>query len=231
MAGPARTVDIPTQLPQENRPLSGGDNALAKPHGNEMATRIGQALKERAGQEHQAGDLTAALAHATSEELSPEPGVHRVSVKGATPVFRFDKVFPGGGVEEFDALTRLYSADPLHVAKPLQLNRDEQDMITGYDMEEVPGQTVDAYMESNGGQLDPNLAGQIRTALQTFHRNGLAHGDVNPHNIIINVTPNGERVIKFIDPAGYGKIAPQDLQQYIDFDQQRLAEWLPEKPE
>lgn len=227
----SKSIDAPGHPPQESQPVgfaltkSGTKNIPVMPINEAVVTRIEKALGERADLK-EPGYLMTTLAKAVSERSSQR--VHKVFVKGATPVFRFDRVFPAGGEAEYNALSALYSVDPLHVARPFQLNRDERGLVTGYDMEEVSGGTVYEYMEANGGSLDQDLADQIRLTLKAFHENGLAHGDVNPHNIMVSVTTDGRKVIKFIDPAGYGKIPPDELQQYIDFDRQSLIEWLPD---
>lgn len=139
----------------------------------------------------------------------------------ATTVIRFGKEYPGGGEAEFDALSRLYSVDPVHVAKPINLNRDLEGKVIGFEMERVNGQTVREYLEVNGS-VPPHVVEQVREALRKFHESGLAHGDITMNNVFIGL--NGE--IKIIDPVGYGYIPQEDFQKYADLDMEAISTWV-----
>ena len=157
-------------------------------------------------------------------EKFSSPKEHIYSVADSTTAERFGKEYPGGGLEEFTALSRLFRADPSHVARPLSLIKDKSDQVVGYKAEKVDGKTVDQYMLLHG-RLSRKYVNQITEALHIFHNEGLVHGDVNPHNIIISK----EGIIKFIDPVGYSEIKKEELPQYVEDDWRQLKSWLQEK--
>jgi len=151
-------------------------------------------------------------------ESAPPSGVYRRDASDATSALRFGETYPGGGRAEFEALSRLYAADPEHVARPIDLNTDSDGNVVGYDMEFIEGPNLFEYLQEHGF-LPEGASAQIRDALKVFHASGVVHGDVNPKNIIL--TTNG--TIKFVDPVGFGKINPDDLKRYIDADMEAAS--------
>lgn len=136
--------------------------------------------------------------------------------KDSTTALRFDQGFPGGGIEEFEALSKLYRVAPDNVVRPIELIR-KGDEIIGYKMEYVDGITVGEYIEKHGG-LPADIRDQIISTLQTFHENNLAHGDPNFNNMIVTL----ENKVKFIDPVAYTDFKPE----YAAFDLDRVKEQL-----
>lgn len=117
---------------------------------------------------------------------------------------------------QFESLEKLYKAAPENVAKPIRIIK-EGDKVVGYEMEFVEGMSAREFIEKNGS-LSEELRQKIRTAVDNLHQKGVAHGDLNPGNIMI--TPDGQ--IKFVDPFPYSEFRPEDIQRDLD----RLAGWL-----
>ena len=74
---------------------------------------------------------------------------------------------------------------------------DLEDAPDGYRiiMEYVKGQSLDAYLESKGGQIpEPeavNIFTQVCDALDYAHQQGVIHRDIKPANILINSVDKG----------------------------------------
>lgn len=155
-----------------------------------------------------------------SPEVSQTEKTYRRLVKGATEAKRFGKNYEAGGKAEFDALSRLYAVDPVHVVKPISLIEDPTGRVIGYNMEYVDGITASDYIK-NHGNIPPSITSQIRNTVSKFHDDGLSHGDLNSENIII--TSNG--IVKFFDPVAYGNIPPEEFKKYKDLDLKDLEGW------
>lgn len=158
----------------------------------------------------------------TLRRLSTPRHYDKKTAESTFPI-RFDIKYTAGGIEEFEALSRLYQAAPEYVACPIRVI-EQNGAVIGYRMEYVEGITASDY-EDERGSLPPEIAQKIRRAVEIFQQKGLAHGDINANNVII--TPNGE--IRFIDPVGYGEIPPDDLDKYLAYDRERLEHMLRDK--
>ena len=134
---------------------------------------------------------------------------------GTTP-FRFGRDWTVQ--EEFDALRRLNMIDSKHFARPYYAIKDSSGNIVGYKMEFVEGVTAWDYIERHGSVPD-HIVSKIDSAVRNAHLKGMAHGDLNSHNIIIT---DGGRDFKIIDPVGY-KPFFQDLREAIVYDLDSIA--------
>ena len=56
----------------------------------------------------------------------------------------------------------------------------------GYTLDEVSGETADVHVERAGPGVLPDVLAGVLRALASIHSRGLAHGDVHPHNIIVD---------------------------------------------
>lgn len=134
----------------------------------------------------------------------------------ATKAIRFDQGYPGGGIEEFEALSRLYKVAPENIVKPLELVK-EGDQIIGYKTEPLNGIIASKYVDLYGG-LPQDYKNQIVSVLETLHVNGLAHGDPRLANILI--TPDGK--VKLMVPVAYTDFKPE----YAKFDMDSINRTL-----
>lgn len=89
-------------------------------------------------------------------------------------------------------------------------------------MEHVPAITLDEHRRNHGGRLRPEVAldlvDGILRGLTALHSAGIAHGGVQPHNVL--VTPNGQVVLT---NAGLGRIV-------ADTEHPLPAPWLDYRP-
>ncbi|MDD3976394.1 MAG: hypothetical protein PHN22_04495 [Candidatus ainarchaeum sp.] len=108
-------------------------------------------------------------------------------------------------VDEFDDLKRFNEIDPEHFAKPTRIIYDDFGNPLGYEMDKINGFTLADYIEG-GGTLDDSFYKRIEDSVEKLHKQGYAHGDINPRNIIITQTPEGLD-FKIIDPVGFRKLA------------------------
>ena len=135
--------------------------------------------------------------------------------KGVDPI-RFDEVYDGGGIDEFEALQRLYEATPDNVARPVELRFNNQGDVIGFDAEFIQGESL--LDLGRAGKLDEGVIGKVEEIVSIWQQHGLAHGDIGTKNIILSP----ERGPVFIDPVGYGDNLPAEALLY---DLDSLAEF------
>lgn len=108
-------------------------------------------------------------------------------------------------VDEFEDLKRFNEIDPEHFVKPTKIIYDDYGNPLGYEMERVSGVTLADYIDG-GGVLDDSFYKRIEDSVDKLHKQGFAHGDINPNNIILRETYDGLD-FTIVDPVGFRKIA------------------------
>lgn len=160
------------------------------------------------------------LASPTVVSTTP-PAPEKTFIKyaaGSSRPERFGITYRSGGEEEFNRLKQLYEVAPDNVPRPIRVMWDSEAVVPeSIEMEFISGITAERYIKMNGS-LPEGIKRQIKDAVEKFHKNGLAHGDLNPTNIII--TPDGK--VKFIDPVPYKDFTPE----MVDYDLQTLDGWI-----
>lgn len=124
--------------------------------------------------------------------------------------------YPSGGLEEFEAMQNLYNADPTRVVRPIEPVYEGNSLV-GYRMERAPGEPL-YYYEDRNGYIPAWVHRELKTAVKNFADRGLAHGDLNPMNILINET---DQTIKIIDPL----VDSRDVSLFLKKDQDDLARY------
>ncbi|HOZ36032.1 MAG TPA: hypothetical protein PLK55_03550 [archaeon] len=107
-------------------------------------------------------------------------------------------------VDEFEDLKKFNEIDPEHFAKPTKIVYDDFGNPLGYEMEKIYGTTLADYIE-DGGVLDDSFYKRIEDSVSELHKQGYAHGDINPNNIILRETYDGLD-FTIIDPVGFRKL-------------------------
>ncbi len=123
--------------------------------------------------------------------------------------------------EQFAALQAMYAVDPVHIAKPIRLEYDEQGKLKGYRMERIDGVTLLQYMDETGKALPEAMRNEIREVVTRLHEAGLVHGDLNATNIMVS---RDGKSFKLIDPIGY----KQGLQEFGEYSEMALTEAMKE---
>ncbi|OGY06972.1 MAG: hypothetical protein A3D24_01470 [Candidatus Blackburnbacteria bacterium RIFCSPHIGHO2_02_FULL_39_13] len=200
-----------SELADDARRAAPDEGARAPEGGTEP--RAGEEPREPTGNDASVGDTNRIVDGGTGAN---EPEVFTKYADRGTSAERFGEFYDPGGEDEFNALRKLYEADPDKVAKPITLIEKDGKVI-GYEMEKVPGMDAEAYVRKNGA-LPDNIKTQIREAVDNFHENGAAHGDLGPRNVMI--TPEGK--VKIIDPVSYTDFKPE----YAADDLSRLDGWI-----
>ncbi len=119
---------------------------------------------------------------------------------GATEVHIDGQVLNAGGRAEFDVLGALYHAAPDSVVQPVGLIT-HMDEVIGYDARLVNGETIPKtyFPDWNDQYVPRNVVEQARDFIMRIHSQGLAHGDFNMNNIMVD--GSGRMIV--IDPVGY----------------------------
>ncbi len=195
------------QLVREGKPV---EEAVAEAVDGSLGKALGEIVDEEAKDAGRAAAQSIAEREAAGKVYFKD---RRRTGAGTVAVTQDDELVT---TMQFEALEGLYRAAPENVAKPIGIIR-EGDKIIGYEMEFVDGMSAKEFIEKNGS-LTEELRQKIRTAVDNLHEKGVAHGDLNPGNIMI--TPDGQ--VKFIDPFPYSNFRPEDAQRDIG----RLAGWL-----
>lgn len=153
----------------------------------------------------------------------PAPGVFRKMDDDGTVAERLGRKFPPDIETEFGQLQRFYEVIPDHVARPIELIRDEHGTCIAMDIEEVEGETLRDLEET--GRLELADVTQIEIIISQLHKAGLVHGDLNANNLIRQ--ENG--IIKIIDPIAIadGELTPAELEQ-LQLEDRKQIEMLRE---
>ncbi|WEL23667.1 hypothetical protein [Candidatus Nanohalovita haloferacivicina] len=131
---------------------------------------------------------------------------------------------------EFNDMESMYELEPENVAEPLMAIYGESGEMEGFYLERIEGTTLRDYILENGAGEE--LIDEVESALETFHENGLVHGDLEG-----NILYSPEEGIKIIDPVGAGKsherfdalkkLDKEDVQMYRNFlEKIRNADYL-----
>ncbi len=191
--------------------ISVSEDAIRKSLGNnnlyltKRATAVSKFLKSKQGM--QLKSIATANADITSNKFVK-------LVTDRTNPERFGVKFTSI-TDEFEDLKRFNEIDPEHFAKPTKIIYDDVGNPIGYEMEKVYGVTLADYIEG-GGVLDDSFYKRIEDSVDKLHKQGFAHGDINPNNIILRETYDGLD-FKIIDPVGFRRIADNvNLKNSVD---------------
>ena len=99
-------------------------------------------------------------------------------------------------LEEFLALTLVQHPN---LPAIYDYHDDLGDSRHGYTLEEVAGETADRAAARDGGEHIPAIAAGMFRALAHIHARGLVHGDLHPHNLIVDVEAAGGPSVKLLD--------------------------------
>lgn len=122
--------------------------------------------------------------------------VFHKSFEGRTIPVRFGQEYTSG-LDEYNALINMYNANPQNIVKPINVVKDAKGNVIGYDLEKLQGKTLYDYVQNK--KLTDEQFQKITDIIKGLHQKGLAHGDINPNNIMVLNDGN----IKLIDPIGY----------------------------
>lgn len=203
-------ADDAARLAREGRPV---EEAVAEAVDGNLSRALDEVVDGEAREAGEKASRAVAEQEATGKIYSKETRRSGKSETGTLEITSDDELVT---VWQFEALEEIYRAAPENVARPIKI-KVEGGKVTGYEMEFVEGVSAREFIEKNG-LLPEELRQKIRAAVDSLHQKGVAHGDLNPGNVMI--TPDGQ--IKFIDPFPYPDFRPEYIQTDID----RLTRWL-----
>lgn len=148
-----------------------------------------------------------------------------ITVDGENLPYFEDDVFDGEVFttveDEYRAMERFYELIPGNVAEPVMPEYVNGE-IQGFYMQKIDGLTLSEHLEQGVETLrvDPvELARELEDIVETLYNTGEVHGDLGPHNILMEdgATP------KIIDPIGYPR-GFEHLDRAHDHDQHQIED-------